>query len=193
MANTALISIFCGDRPGIVAAVSGRLFDLGGNLGDTTLPSLQGAAEFTTVCDLPQDVSLESVQGELRSLPVLQDAQVNVSEFGVRSSEEVPTKITHRIEMSGADSPGLIARLSEIFLGFGANIIRLNSQRIIGPAGPQYNLRIAVFIPEDRARPCLATIANTAGELKLDVRWDKTEALDEWSEWFPAPRREAGR
>ena len=45
---------------------------------------------------------------------------------------------------------------------------------------------MAVWIPEDKARACLATVANTAGELKLDLRWEKAETLQEWSQWFPA-------
>ena len=81
--------------------------------------------------------------------------------------------ITHRIEITGPDSPGLIARLSEVFVGFGANIVRLNSERIPGTSGARYTTRIAVWVPEDKAKACLATVANTAGELRLACRWEQ--------------------
>ena len=35
MTKTALISVLCPDRVGVVAAMTGQIFDLGGNLGDT--------------------------------------------------------------------------------------------------------------------------------------------------------------
>ena len=45
MTTTALISIICEDHPGLIADVTGRLFDLGVNLGDTTFAVLGGGAE----------------------------------------------------------------------------------------------------------------------------------------------------
>ena len=40
MTDYALVSIFCPDREGLVAAVTRRLFDLGINLGDTAFSVL---------------------------------------------------------------------------------------------------------------------------------------------------------
>src|SRR3972149_708038 len=85
MATTALISIICADRTGLVAAIAGRLFDLGANLGDTTFAVLGGAAEFTTVCELPDTLSLKTVERELRALPALAEATVTISPFSYRA------------------------------------------------------------------------------------------------------------
>ena len=82
--------------------------------------------------------------------------------------------ITHRIEITGKDSPGLIARLSEVFLQFGANIVRLNSERLPGAGHAHYMLRMAVFIPEGKAATCLATVANTAAQLALTCWWEES-------------------
>ena len=60
MANIALVSILCRDHPGLIAAIAGRLFDIGANLGDTTFAVLGGAAEFNSVCELPDEVLLFS-------------------------------------------------------------------------------------------------------------------------------------
>ena len=50
MANhTALISILCEDHAGLIADVTGRLYDLGINLGDTTFAVLGGGAKLTLV------------------------------------------------------------------------------------------------------------------------------------------------
>ncbi len=53
MDGTALISILCPDRAGLVAAIAGHLFDLGVNLRDTSFAVLGQGAEFTAVCVSP--------------------------------------------------------------------------------------------------------------------------------------------
>jgi glycine cleavage system transcriptional repressor len=174
MSRTALISIICEDRIGLVAAVTGRLYDLGINLGDTTFAVLGGAAEFTTVAELPDHQSLGGVEAELSGLPALKGAKISVAPFSYRAQHGDTAHITHRIEIEGEDSPGLVARLSEVFVGFGANIVRLNSERVSGGSGARYITRIAAWIPPEKAKACLATVANTAGELRLTC---KTQAV----------------
>lgn len=171
MATVALISIICEDRTGLISAITARLFDLGANLGDTTFAILGGGAEFTTICELPPDLSLEDVQRDLAGLPELHGAKLAVSPFSYESVHGPSAEITHRVEIHGADSPGLIARLSEVFVEFGANIVRLNSARVPGTDGAKYVLRLAVWIPAAKTETCLATVANTAGALNLTCRW----------------------
>ena len=174
MSRTALISIICEDRIGLIAEVTGRLFDLGINLGDTTFAVLGGAAEFTAVIELPDHLSLGSIESELSALPALKGAKINVAPFSYRAQHGDTAHITHRIEIEGEDSPGLVARLSEVFVGFGANIVRLNSERMCGCSGTRYVTLIAAWIPPEKAKACLATVANTAGELRLTC---KTQAV----------------
>jgi len=173
MPDTALISILCPDRVGLVAAITGRLYDLGTNLSDTTFAVLGGGAEFTAVCELSEDVSLDFLDRELKSLPELEGAEVSVIRFDLPSVHGQTGHITHRIELMGGDRPGLIARLCEVFIQFGANIVRLNSEKISDPGQQRYVIRIAVWIPEDRADSCLATITNTASQLHMTCRCTK--------------------
>ena len=171
MTTTALVSILCPDRVGLVAAIAGRLFDLGGNLADTTFAVLGEGAEFTSVCEFEAGVSLEQVERDLRDLPELQDAEVSVAHFDLAPVHGPSGRITHRIVVTGGDRPGLVARLSEVFIQFTANIVRLNAERIPTPEGEQYAVTVDVWIPEDKAGACLATVVNTAGELSLNCQW----------------------
>ncbi len=171
MTTAALISVLCPDRVGLVAAIAGRLFDLGGNLADTTFAVLGEGAEFTSVCEFPDGVPLEQVERELRGLPELGDGEVTVSRFDLAPVHGPSGHFTHRIVVSGGDRPGLVARLCEVFVHFHANIVRLNAERIPTAEGEQYAVTVHVWVPEDQAAACLATVVNTAGELSLNCQW----------------------
>lgn len=173
MSTTALVSIIGPDRVGLVSAITGRLFDLGADLGDTSFAVLGGGAEFTAICEFPGGMELETLQAELEALPENADAEVKVSRFDLPSSHPPSETITHTVTVSGGDSPGLMARLCEVFEQFEANIVRLNSERVPGGEHNHYVITTAVAIPTDNAQTCLATIANTAGELGLKCHWEE--------------------
>lgn len=173
MSKTALISVLCPDRVGLVAAVTGCLFDLGGNLSDTVFAVLGGGAEFTSICQLPDDLDLATVEHHLRALPEVADADIAVRPFGLPSLHGPSGKITHRITVAGGDRPGLTARLCEVFVQFKVNIVRLNAQKGIDGGKDHYAIIADVWIPQGSAPSCLATIDNTAGELGLNCRWEK--------------------
>ncbi len=164
MSQIVRVSIFCPDQTGLVAAIAGRLFDLGANLGDTTFAVLGSGAEFTTISEMPDDLDYDFLVAELASVPELKEAKISVTDFNLDPVQDQAAKITHRITVKGGDQPGLIARLSELFIEYRANIVRLSSEKT--PDG-SYILRISVFIPEGSAKACLATIANTAEGLQL--------------------------
>ncbi len=171
MTINALVSVSCPDRVGLVAAIAGRLFDLGGNLGDTTFAVLGGAAEFVSVVELADDVALSDVEAALRALPELEGAKLSVVPFQLAPVHGPTARVTHRITVSGGDRPGLIARLSEVFVEFEANIVRLDAERIPGGPSDQYTIRIELHVPSGKAPACLSTAANTAGSLGLACHW----------------------
>ena len=176
MTRAVLISIFCPDSVGLIAAISSRLFDLGGNLADTTFAVLGSGAEFSTVCEISGKVSAKTLKSELRELPGLEGADISVTPLGDHQAMGRTAYATHRIYISGGDRPGLIARLSEVFIQYGANIMRLNAERIPGPGHGEYVVSIAVSIPEENVRSCLATVSNTAGPLGLNCQWEELKA-----------------
>jgi len=167
MAETVLISVFCSDRTGLIAAVTGELFSLGVNLGDTAFAVLGTGAEFNTVCELPDGVTGEDTLKELQRLPELSEAEISVAPFDLDPVSGPMGNITHHIVVQGGDQPGLTARICETLGQFKANIVRMNSRKIPGLDTTQYRISFHVSIPADRAESCLATISNTAGELGL--------------------------
>lgn len=173
MSTSTLVSVIGPDRVGLISAITGRLFDLGADLGDTTFAVLGGGAEFTAICEFPSGIELDDLYRELEALPELGDAEIKVSKFDLHATHPASETITHTISVSGGDSPGLMARLCEVFEQFNANIVRLNSERLPVDGLNQYVISASVAIPPDTENSCLATVTNTAGELGLACAWQK--------------------
>lgn len=170
--RVALLSVFCRDRTGLVAAITGRLFELGANLGDTSFAVLAGGAEFRTVCEIPDGITTQELQSDLADLPTLAGADIQVQPFHLDTTNSPAGRVTHRILVSGGDRPGLIARLTEVLVQYQANIVRLDAHLYLETPGSRYVTRLDVALPERGAVACLATIANTAGELGLACQWE---------------------
>lgn len=166
----ALVSILCLDRVGLVSAIADCLFAAGINLRDTTFAVLGKGAEFTSICELPDGIGAVWLQDELARLTELSGAQIRVVPYGFDPRPGPMGRITHRIEVSGGDQLGLIARLADIFTENGANIVRLDAQKLPESEGGRVVTRFSVWLPPDRARLCLAAVANTAGSLGLSSK-----------------------
>lgn len=165
MAASVRIAVQGPDRVGLVAAVAGRLFAFGLDLGDVTFAVLGTGFEFAAVAECPPGVSAAQVEAEIRTLPELADCQVSVHDFAFDAARGERGRGTHRVRVRGGDQPGLIARLSEAFIEFGANIVRMNSERVQGSGGNLYVTDFEVAIPADRAAACLAAVSSTAEQL----------------------------
>jgi glycine cleavage system transcriptional repressor len=176
MASVALVSILCRDRVGLVAAIADCLFAAGVNLRDTTFAVLGRGAEFTSLCELPAGLAADELCAELERVPELDNAQLRVTPYGFDPLPGPMGNITHRVEVSGGDQLGLIARLAEIFAQNGANIVRLDAQKLPEAEGGRYVTRFAVWLPPERAAPCLAAVDSTAGSLGLESRVEEVSA-----------------
>lgn len=175
-AAVSLVSILCQDRVGLVSTVTGCLFDLGVNLGDASFAALGRGAEFKVLCEMPDHLSPPDLEAALRKLPELSDAQVSVTPYGFALAHGAANRITHRIEVGGGDQPGLIARLSEIFMQFDANIVRLDAQKLPEGTADHYVTRFAVALPNECAAACIAALQNTAGNLGLSFHAEDVRA-----------------
>ncbi|MDZ7788423.1 MAG: ACT domain-containing protein [Halofilum sp. (in: g-proteobacteria)] len=171
--KSLLIQLFARDEPGLVSSVSGCLFDLGLNLGDTTFAVLGTGAEFTVVVEEPVPVEIAEIEQRLRELPELDGADIRVEQFDIAPVHGPSARITHRITIRGDDQPGLVTRLTEVFGDYDANIVRLNAERIPSGSGSTYVIRLAVWLPDNRADACIAAVRNTASQLQLSTEWQR--------------------
>ena len=163
------------DQVGLIATVSACLFDLGANLGDTSYTVLGAGFDFSAVCDMPAGVTLADIRAGLTRLQELQGARITVEPFELEAEQAENAQITHRLRVTGGDRPGLIARLSEVFLQFDANVVRMTSVRRPSGEGDDYDYitRFGVNIPVARADACMAAVDNTARQLSLTPSWER--------------------
>jgi glycine cleavage system transcriptional repressor len=170
MTEVALVSVFGPDRIGLVAGIADHLFNAGINLRDTTFAALGSGAEFVALCELPDGTMPKEIESGLKQLPELAGAEIRVVPYTFDPSPSLAGSVTHRITISGGDQLGLVARLSEVFKQYDANIVRLEARKLPEGEGSLYVTRFAVFIPMDRINLCLATVSNTAGALGLSCQ-----------------------
>jgi glycine cleavage system transcriptional repressor len=171
----ALVSILGPDRVGLVAAVADYLFNAGVNLGDTAFATLGTGADFRAVCELPDNTTTGELEQGLGALEELKGAQVQVVPYAFDPTHSESGRVTHRITIGGGDQLGLVARLSEVFRQYEANIVRLEARKLSAEDGGLYVTRFAVWIAPERTALCLATVTNTAGSLGLSCQIEGSE------------------
>ncbi|WP_138379936.1 glycine cleavage system protein R [Luteithermobacter gelatinilyticus] len=174
--TTVLISIVSPDQVGLIAAVAGRLFELGVNLADTSFAQLGEGCEFSCVAEIPLELSSRQLQQELQSLDCLGNADVLVTDFRFSTDKNEGCEVTHIIDVSGGDQPGLVARLAEAFIDYDANVVHMHSTRRSAPEGKgTYHTTFAISVDKAREEACLAAIYNTASQLQLTCRHETVQ------------------
>ena len=164
------------DRPGIVAAISAALLDIGGNLEDARAALLRGSFAITLAVAVPEGVGPEAVAARLA--PVADELGLGIS---VQKADPVGAEHTARrcmVSIYGADRPGIVATMAAALAENRVNILDL-SARLVGDP-PIYVLGMEVEIPDD-AEPAtiggaLRQVAATRG-LEVSFEIEESEAL----------------
>jgi glycine cleavage system transcriptional repressor len=168
------ITVKAPDRPGLLAALCGRLYDLGADLGDVTFARAGDAASFSGIAAFAGPVSEAEVAGNLEGVGDLSEVVVEAAVLDPRAP--LHRRATHVVHIQGQDRPGLLARLAEGFTETGADVVRLEAER--GDDG-DYGMTFEIDVAPEHAASCLAAASNTAEAMGL--RFEAEEA--------PAPAR----
>ncbi|MFC3051268.1 glycine cleavage system protein R [Kordiimonas pumila] len=173
MGDTFLISIIGRDKVGVVSAVSNYLFEAGANLADCAFAVLGEGFEFSCVAEFTAEMEQEELETGLNDLELLDGARITVSKFPFKLLRGDSGTITHVVEISGGDRPGLVARMSEVLVDYGANIVRMSSRRVTSVGGGfDYRTRFAINVAEP-ITGIEAALYNTAGSLRLECSFEK--------------------
>lgn len=156
------------DRPGIVAAISGVLFELGGNIEDSRMSILGGHFAVMLIVELPEEASRERLEEGLDA--VRRDLgleALSVSEVE-RMADGRGAQASHVLTVYGADRPGIVHRVAALLAERGVNVADLSTQ-VSGGAPPVYVMVMELSVPEDAEGPLEEALAAAGDELEVDV------------------------
>lgn len=178
------------DRPGIVAAVSGVLVDLGCNLEDSTMTILRGHFAILLVVAAPAEVTSDVLEDALGPVSETFDLTVAVrrlTETPERSGETGTSQVSGEVRASaaeapvdalgeawtiavhGADRPGIVHAVAGALAEVKGNVVDLATHLVGEPEAPVYVMTMRATLPAGEAGEAAAQhVARAAAA--LDVR-----------------------
>jgi glycine cleavage system transcriptional repressor len=137
------------DRPGIVAAVSGVLLELGGNIDDSQMSILHGHFAVMLIVSLPDEVSGEELAQRLERVR----DELGLEGLAVSGLDELSPAAapTHVLTVYGADHPGIVHAVSSALAERGVNITDLRTKRTGDESSPVYMMVMEIAVPESVA------------------------------------------
>jgi glycine cleavage system transcriptional repressor len=159
------VSIIGNDRPGIVAAVSKGLFDLGCNLEDVSSTILRGHFAMMLIVRCPDDVGPAEIESSLQ--PAAGELGLVASARPVAEADLAVTPPTHMISVYGADRPGIVFKVAAALARAEANITDLTSRVIGSDEQPVYAVMLEVVVPDGTDLD--ATLTSLKDELGVDI------------------------
>jgi glycine cleavage system transcriptional repressor len=158
-----VVSVVGADRPGIVAAVTGVLRDRGANVEDIATTVLGGHGAVLLVVET--DHEPDDLRTALASAAASLDLEVVVAPAVTGQS---PPEPTHVLSVSGRDQPGILAEISGVLAGLGANITDLATRTLPPEEAPVRAIVVEMILPDsvDEAR---VEAAVTEAGAKFDV------------------------
>jgi len=166
------------DRPGIVAAISGALLELEGNIEDSQMAILGGHFAVTLIVSIPAPGDEHVLQGRLD----LVGGELGLDAIAVNAIEDLGARAprpSHVISVYGADHPGIVHAVATALADRGINIIGLETRLAGNQDSRIYVMTMEVSLAdatEDEAKAALAEVASEAG-VEVSVRPLEAEAL----------------
>ena len=161
------------DRPGVVAALSGVLVELGCNLSDTQMAVLQGFASMMLVVEAPASLEADPLHAAL-----VQGTEGLGHALWVRRLSESPPPMRPgrrwTVSVRGADRPRVVFEVTRLLAGVGINIVDLQSRL----SGPVASLSMQVNVPTGIDGNEVAANLDRLGE-QLDLSCSMTPVPDQ--------------
>lgn len=168
------IAVMGPDRPGIVAAVSASLLELGCNLEDVATSILSGYFSMMMVVTGQPDSTVESVRA---ALLILEKTDLATAVWPIDGSG-APANPTHVLTAYGPDATGIVHAISADLAAEGVDICDMVC-RLHGGDVPVYVVTMEVKLPgpldPDGVR---ARISSTGKRLGLDTSLTEIEQSD---------------
>lgn len=172
MSTWQLLTLVGNDRPGIVAAISQRLFEAGFALGEASMMRLGG--NFTIMLMVRGDGQVEQLLA-----PVAESLGLHLHVFpggGTLHRHLVPNI---QLRVHGADRAGIVAQVTGALVEHGFNILELESDVAGTEQKPVYILYIQGYCdrPVEEIEASIAVLRDTLNGDALNVDVSPIETL----------------
>ena len=157
------------DGPGIIAALAGAVFELGGNLDDASMTRLHGAFAAMVAARLPPGTSEEDAREALRPLALDMGLMVTVQAVPDAHAETPPDTL---LTVYGADRPGIVYRVAAALAELGVNITDMDTRLTGTPDAPVYVMLLEAVVGAVDLAAATTVLAATLG---VEI---STQALD---------------
>ena len=174
-----IVSVLGHDRPGIIATVSGVLFQNGCNIEDVSQTILQTEFAGIFIASYPDSLKQDELLGRLREKLDPMGLSVLLREMEEAGLWEPPPSEPFVITTLGPDRLGLVAGVTELLARFGVNISNLKAV-FRGGDDPQANTMIyEVDIPATVDQNLFREALRERGmELGLDISLQHREIFE---------------
>ena len=162
------------DRPGIVAGVTGVLFEQGCNLEDTSMTILRGHFAMMLIVAVPDGLATATLEDALRAAAPDLLVSVRPIEDDVAAS---PTGDPWAVSVYGADRPGIVYRVAGLLAERGVNIVDLSTRVIGSDERPVYAMLLDVTLPDGLEPASLdADLAALAADVGVECTQHPSDA-----------------
>ncbi len=159
------------DRPGIVAAVTEVLLNLGCNLADCSMSLLRSQFAMLLLIEAPEEVDSERLEAAL-SKPASR-LGLSITTRQVPTPEPVAPGRPYVVSFYGDDRPGIVHRVSKVLAECEVNICNLASH-LVGPG--IYSVVLDVDVPAKMpAAEMESILKGVASELGISLTFRSGE------------------
>jgi glycine cleavage system transcriptional repressor len=163
------------DRPGIVAEISGALYELRGNIEDSRMAILGGHFAVMLIVEVPEEVGQDSVAGRLTEA----GERLGLDALTVHPVSPVSgaaARPTHLVSVYGADHPGIVHSLTSALAERGVNVTDLQTRVAGVPESPFYVMLIEVALGESPAEEVAEALSRAGESAQVEVTLSELES-----------------
>ncbi len=177
-----MLTVVGKDRPGIIASVTGILYERGCNLEDVSMTILEGQFAMMLVAHLRSEGVLKRIQLDFQRLKKKGDLTFfwNPLAGTLRRGEQHNRgSISYLVRAVGRDRTGIVYQISRLLARHKLNITDMNC-RILGAGGDAiYTLMLEVDVPRRFKIASLRRALEALGKkLRLDLQIRPVETIE---------------
>lgn len=170
MSKTVVLTGTGRDQVGIVAKLTGALFDQGCNLLDSSMTLLRGEFAIILMVQLAENQSLNSLAAKLKEFQQSMGLTIHLRELSAEELKSTePAANPHIISVYGADKPGIVAGVTKVLADFKINISDVQTTSTKNENGDVFVMVLEVAVPENIVKTFPSELKDLEKRLGVDI------------------------